>query len=133
MVRYNLLLPEVDEPLVYINRRQLGNEIPQTFEVHCPSLQARVKLSIPEYDSLLGEGYKIFTKDYVVNICQKALGTSPSWDHFVKEPMRRGAQLELCWRKGSMLDWIRWEHEINGRRRDWAVLYGLCLGKVCFL
>ena len=77
-----------------------------------------------------GEGYKIFTKDYVVSLCQKALGSSPSWDYFIEEPMRRGAHLELCWRKGSMLDWIRWETDVNGMKRGCAVLYGLCLVRV---
>jgi hypothetical protein len=116
--------------LIRLDRIQLGNDLPQSFEVHCPDLQTHVKLKIPEYDLPSGKAYKVFTKDNIVDICQKALGGSPSWDYLIEEPMRRGARLELCWRKGSMLDWIRWETDVNGMKRDWAVLYGLCLGRV---
>ena len=127
MVRRGVL--SVTDNLSY-DRRQLGNDIPQTFEVHCPALQSRLKLNIPQYDMFDREGYKVFTKDYVVSLCQKALGGSPAWDYNIKEPMRRGARLQLCWRKGTMLDWIRWEEDANNMKRGWAVLYGLSLGKV---
>jgi hypothetical protein len=126
-----LCLLQVADLLDYPDRRQLGNDIPQTFEVHCPALQTRVKLSIPKYDLSSGEEYRIFTKDYIVSLCEKALKGSPSWKYLVEEPMRRGARLELCWRRGSMLDWIRWQSDVNGVNRGWAVLYGLCLAKVC--
>ncbi|KAF8575447.1 hypothetical protein K439DRAFT_1369937 [Ramaria rubella] len=109
--------------------RQLGNDIPRTFEVHCPALATRVRLQVPEYNTTYGEGYKTFTKDYVVDQCRKSLEGLPSWDYFMEEPVRQGAQLELCWRKDSTLDWIRWEADINGMKRSWAVLYGLCLGR----
>lgn len=108
----------------------MDNELPQSFEVHCPALQTRVKMNIPEYDLPRGKGYSVFTKDHVVDICRTALGGSPSWDYLIEEPMRRGARLELCWRKGPILDWIRWETDVRGMKRDWAVLYGLCLGRV---
>jgi hypothetical protein len=111
-------------------RRRLGNEIPRTFEVHCPAIETRLRLQVPEFDAAGGEGYKVFTHDHVVEVCREALKDSPSWDYLIEEPIRQGAHLELCWRRGSMLDWIRWETNVDGDNRAWSVLYGLCLGKV---
>ena len=114
-------------------RRRLGNEIPRTFEVHCPAIETRVRLRVPEFDPAGGEGYKVFTRDHVVQACRKALKDMPSWESLIEESIRQGTHLELCWRRELMLDWVRWETDANGRKRPWAVLYGLCLGKVCRL
>lgn len=38
--------------------------------------------------------------------------------------------MELAWRVGAKLDWIWQLHDLQGRPRDWAVLYGLALNQV---
>ena len=43
-----------------------------------------------------------------------------------------GLSLRLAWRMGAKLDWVWQIHDLHGRPRDWAVLYGIALNQVCF-
>ncbi|KIJ54719.1 hypothetical protein M422DRAFT_240799 [Sphaerobolus stellatus SS14] len=109
--------------------RHLGNGLPETFEVHCPTIDTRIKLRIPEYDENGGEAYKVFTKEKVLEICRSSLQKLPTWMFLVEPALKKGLTPELCWRKDAMLDWIFWDRDINDVDRPWAVVYGLALTK----
>ncbi|KAF8516818.1 Pleckstrin homology domain-containing protein [Hysterangium stoloniferum] len=109
--------------------RQLGNVVPNSIEVHCPVTESRVDLQVPEHDATGREGYKVFTRENVISTCRASLANLPSWKYLIDPKLEKGLHLQLCWRKETMLDWIRWETSIDGTERGWAVVYGLCLGR----
>ncbi|KDQ11404.1 hypothetical protein BOTBODRAFT_57377 [Botryobasidium botryosum FD-172 SS1] len=110
--------------------RELEGEIPPSIEIRCPALGSRVRFEIPRFDPLGGEGYKMFSRDYVLGLCRDSLAGIPNWDVLIEEQLRNGGKLMLAWRKGTRLEWIWLDEDVNGNRRNWEVLYGLALREV---
>lgn len=113
------------------DRRELGGDIPSTIDIQVPVLGTRVTLEVPQLDVGEGfEGYGSLTPQRILSVCQEALGSFPSYESLIQAEIERGAQLGLAWHRGMNLDWVWLESDVNGSRRDWAVLYGLALKQV---
>lgn len=114
-------------------RRKLGGQIPETIEIRCPILEARVTFPIPAIDAATGlEGYKTFTREKVLEDSREQMSGIPEWDLLVESALSRGvekdrARLELCWRTEGKLDWVWLEKDVDGAPRPWAVLFGIAL------
>ncbi|CAG8770393.1 15075_t:CDS:2, partial [Acaulospora colombiana] len=113
--------------------RTLGGTIPESIEIRCPVLEARVNFPIPAVDPVSGvEGYRIFTRDNVIQNCREQMSGIPEWDLLIESILRQGsgkepARLELCWRTDSKLDWAWLQEDVNGLSRPWSVLFGLAI------
>lgn len=117
-----------DEPL---HRYQLGGEVPPFMEIHCPSLNTRVKIDIPSTDGReLSAAFPVFERRNIVNLCQKSLRTVQDYDVVIARIMAEGSTLELAWRWGTNLDWVWQCDDVEGKYRDWAILCGLAMTQV---
>lgn len=114
----------------------MGGSIPDSIEIRCPILEARVNFPIPAVDPISGvEGYRIFTRDNVIQNCREQMSGIPEWDILIESALRQGtrkepARLELCWRTDSKLDWAWLQEDVNGLSRPWSVLFGLAINNV---
>ncbi|KIM21701.1 hypothetical protein M408DRAFT_333312 [Serendipita vermifera MAFF 305830] len=113
--------------------RRLGGEVPESIEIRCPAIDARVSFPIPAIDMISGvEGYKSFTHERVIQNCREQMSGIPEWDLLIESALKKGddgqeGKLELCWRTESKLDWAWLLEDINGEPRPWAVLFGVAL------
>ena len=95
-------------------------------------MDSRLKLDLPNLDTLILSDYGLFDRDTVVQLCEKSLKTVREWEWLVQRRINEGLSLDLAWRMGTKLDWVWQLHDLHGRPRDWAVLYGLALNQVSF-
>ena len=134
MVRVLLLLRF--EELIVCKRRQLGGEIPDSIEIRCPAIDARVSFPIPAIDMTSGlEGYKSFTHERVIQNCREQMSGIPEWDLLIESALKTAedgelGRLELCWRTERKLDWAWLMEDVNGEPRPWSVLFGVALANV---
>ena len=106
--------------------------MPKSIEIRCPILDSRLKLDLPNLGTLILSDYGLFDRDTVVQLCEKSLRTVREWEWLVQRRISEGLSLGLAWRMGAKLDWVWQLHDLHGRPRDWAVLYGIALNQVCF-
>ena len=111
-------------------RRHIGGRLPKSIEIRCPTLDSRLKLDLPNLNSLILSEYGLFDRDTVVQLCEKSLKTVREWGWLVQRRIDEGLCLELAWRTGAKLDWVWQLYDLHGQPRDWAVLYGLALNQV---
>lgn len=104
--------------------------MPNSIEIRCPTLDSRLKLDLPNFDTLISSDYGLFDRDTVVQLCEKSLKTVREWKWLIQRRIDEGFSMELAWRMGAKLDWVWQLHDLHGRQRDWAVLYGLALNQV---
>lgn len=113
--------------------RKLGGEVPDSVEIRCPDIDARVNFPIPAIDPSSGiEGYKAFTRERVIQICKEQMSGIPEWDLVIESALKAGqsgeaGRLELCWRTENKLDWAWLDEDVDGVLRPWSVLFGLAL------
>ena len=87
-----------------------------------------MKVDVPSLDD--ERDVAIFSHDNLVKLCRRTLRSLPDWNFILENRLAEGAQLGLSWRQGTMLDWIWWSQDLEGKQRDWAVLAGLALAQV---
>ncbi|KAG8892497.1 hypothetical protein FRC00_011965, partial [Tulasnella sp. 408] len=104
-----------------MSRRELGGEVPSFVEVQCPELGTRVRLDVPEAED--GQGCRVMNRKEIVEACRESLERLRSWENLYADEIRRGRRLELCWRTGPNVEWIWRDEDIDGKQRDWNVLY----------
>lgn len=89
-----------------------------------------MKLDLPNFEELILSDYGLFDRDTVIKLCEKSLRTVNEFGWLVQRRIDEGLSLELAWRMGAKLDWVWQLRDLQGRPRDWAVLYGLALNQV---
>lgn len=93
-------------------------------------MDSRLKLDLPNLGTLISSDFGLFDRDMVVKLCEKSLKTVREWEWLIQRRINEGFSMELAWRTGAKLDWVWQLHDLRGRPRDWAVLYGLALNQV---
>lgn len=122
--------------------RTLGGQLPRTLEVNVPSLGAVVRLPVPHG---LGDGnddedeletgdederaYRLLQPQGVVDACVAQLAHVPEWHDLVETTKRDGTDLQLAWRRDSVLDWVGKDRK-GQKKRDWAVIGGIAFRQV---
>jgi hypothetical protein len=97
-------------------------------------MDSRVKIDIPSSVSLeTDEGINMFTRQNMIALCRKLLKNFRDWDFIIEGELGKGKHLELAWRMNTKLDWVWLDDDVDGKRREWAVLCGLPLKQVEFL
>jgi len=104
--------------------------LPKSIEIRCPALDSRLKLDLPNLDTLLLSDYGLFDRNAVVKLCEKSLKSLGEWEWLIQRRMNEGLSMELAWRMGANLDWVWQLNDLHGQPRDWAVLCGLALNQV---
>lgn len=112
-------------------RRELGGELPPYIEVRCPAMESRVKIDIPSSVSLeTKEGLAMFTRENIIGLVRDALKNFKDWEFIIEREVEKGKHIELAWRMETKLDWIWLDDDVNGNKREFAVLCGLPLKQV---
>lgn len=112
----------------FICRRYMGGQLPPQIEVRSPILDVSLRVDVPDQSDQTGVA--IFARENLIKLCMKSLSAVPDWELILQRRLEEGAKLELAWRVDTHLDWIWWADDIDGQRRDWAVLSGISLNKV---
>ncbi|KAI0320151.1 hypothetical protein OF83DRAFT_1053638 [Amylostereum chailletii] len=107
--------------------RYLGGQLPPQIEIRSPILDVSLKVDVPDHNDQAG--IAIFARDNLVKLCMKSLSAVQDWEILLRKRLDEGAKLELSWRTDTSLDWVWWPNDVNGQRRDWAVLSGLALNQ----
>jgi hypothetical protein len=108
-------------------RRALGGSVPSVVEVRCPALDVSLRLDLPAHENW-ALVYAAFSRARVLAMCEDALRRVPDWQHLVDSAARDGeGGLELAWRRGTVLDWVAADTDVDGAPRGWAALWGLAL------
>lgn len=117
--------------IVKFQRRELVNDpFPATIKVYCPALDTRVKIEIP---SNVGSQAKFFSRRNIIDLCTASLKNHIDWALVIQREYDIGNTLELAWRMGSNLEWVRDQDErkdVDGRQE--TVFFGLALNSVSF-
>ncbi|TDL23189.1 hypothetical protein BD410DRAFT_787507 [Rickenella mellea] len=108
---------------IWLLWNELGGNIPQSIDVYCPDLETRVTIPLPE-NSNPAAG---LTRQRVIATCRHALNGLQNYQQLLEQPLANGGSLQLSWRTGTKLDWVWLEDDVEGKKRDWEVLYGLAL------
>lgn len=113
-------------------RRELSKHpLPTEIKVYCPALDTRVKIEIPD---TVGTDARFFTRRNIIDLCISPLKKHIDWSLVIQREYDAGNALELAWRMGSSLEWVRHQNEdeeINGKQE--TVFFGLALSSVsCF-
>lgn len=98
-------------------------------------LDTVVRIDLPAADDW-DAAYARFSRANVLAMCTRALRRTRDWDTLVERAIREGdCALALAWRSETKLDWVMEEEEgdLEGRKRSWAVLWGLAARNVSFL
>lgn len=112
----------------------MGGRLPRTMDIHCPGLDTRVTIDIPEAGYTESGGlYSLFKLENIINLCKESLQSVPDWKFVMEENIKNGMSLQLAWRLDANLDWIWLEKDVFGETRDCAVLYGLAFKQACNL
>ena len=72
----------------------------------------------------------MFTTENLVDLCTKALRKVEDYDEVIGQAEEDGVHIGLAWRMGIRLDWIWQKTDLDGRVKEWAVLYGFALKQV---
>ncbi|OCH86402.1 hypothetical protein OBBRIDRAFT_797244 [Obba rivulosa] len=108
--------------------RHLGGQLPSTLEIRSPTLDTRLEINIPNYDTpSAAAAYAVFNKDNLTRLCEKSLRAMPEYRALVECRLAEGATFELAWRHGANLDWVWQLEDVRGNPREWAVLCGIAL------
>ncbi|KAF9267492.1 hypothetical protein L218DRAFT_978057 [Marasmius fiardii PR-910] len=106
--------------------RHLGGQLPPVISVQNPRFDNKVIIDMPAVDT--AEVYKVFSRDNVIALCFDNLRRSVrNWKYIIERQVAEGRAVELAWRRETHLDWIWLDDDVDGKRRDWAVLCGLVL------
>lgn len=94
-------------------------------------MDSRVKIDLPP-SLALGDPRSIatMTRQNIIALCRNLLKNHQDWDLIVERQIQAGKHLELAWRMEAKLDWIWLDDDIDGKRRDFAVLCGLAMKQV---
>jgi hypothetical protein len=96
-------------------------------------MDSRVKVDIPDSLSLKpDQGVSMFTRQNMIGLCRKSLKNYRDWEFIVERELEKGKHLELAWRMEMKLDWIWLDDDVDGKKREWAVLCGLALKQAGF-
>jgi len=96
-------------------------------------MDSRVKVDIPDSLSLEpDQGVSMFTRQNMIGLCRKSLKNYRDWEVIVERELEKGKHLELAWRMEMKLDWIWLDDDVDGKKREWAVLCGLALKQAGF-
>ncbi|KAI0372157.1 hypothetical protein BV20DRAFT_940447 [Pilatotrama ljubarskyi] len=110
--------------------RHLGGQLPPTIEIRSPTLDTRITIDVPGFDTAdLDAAYAVFTRANIIGLCAKFLGTAPEFRALMERERAEGATFELAWRHGTNLDWVWRESDVRDKPRKWAVLCGLALAQ----
>ncbi|KAL0580133.1 hypothetical protein V5O48_001909 [Marasmius crinis-equi] len=107
--------------------RHLGGELPRTISVRNPKLDSKVNIDMPAIDT--AEAFKVFTRDNVIALCMENLRSVRDWKYIIERQIAEGRVLELAWRRDTNLDWIWLDDDVDGKKRNWAVLCGLVMNQ----
>ncbi|OCB84999.1 hypothetical protein A7U60_g7956 [Sanghuangporus baumii] len=105
---------------------ELGAALPDHIEISCPLVHARVTLPVPDG----GAGWREVTRDFVIDECSEAMEGSFAWQTVIQLPILNGRRLELCWRLDTRLDWVWLKNDVDGRKRDWEILFGAAISRL---
>ncbi|KAI0699107.1 Pleckstrin homology domain-containing protein [Cytidiella melzeri] len=105
----------------------LGNALPSSVEVRCPTLDTRLKIDIPQGTVTDEATYAVFTPANIISLCDHVLRRANDYNEVIGKVIEKGGSLELAWRMDTRLDWVRQSFDLLGSPRSWAVLYGLAL------
>ncbi|VDC02434.1 unnamed protein product [Peniophora sp. CBMAI 1063] len=105
--------------------RSLGGQLPPYIEVRSPVMDIAMKVDVPSLDD--ERDVAVFSHDNLIKLCRQTLRSLPDWNFILESRLAEGAQLGLSWRHGTMLDWVWWSKDLEGKQREWAVLAGLAL------
>ncbi|KAI0345763.1 hypothetical protein BDW22DRAFT_1324984 [Trametopsis cervina] len=105
----------------------LGGELPASVEVRSPILDSRLRIDVPQQEITDKAIYDLFTPSNILSLCNKTFRQVDDYDEVIGRAIDSGGILELAWRMDSRLDWIWQPYDLLGRKRDWAVLYGLAM------
>ena len=128
MVSFSLICTERGLSLSYC-RIELGAALPDHIEVSCPLVHATVHMPVPDG----GADWRAVTRDFVIDECSQAMDGSFAWQTVIQMPLLNGRRLELCWKLDTKLDWVWLKDDVDGRKREWEVLFGAALNQVCSL
>ena len=73
---------------------------------------------------------RAFLVNHVLALCRRVLRRSRERDIYVQQVLEQGTSLELAWRIDTALDWVWQSDDVEGKERQWEVLYGLALKQV---
>ncbi|KAI0648051.1 Pleckstrin homology domain-containing protein [Trametes meyenii] len=108
--------------------RHLGGKFPPVIEIRSPTLDIRIKIDVPGYESGdLDAAYTIFTRDNIIGLCEKYLRTAPEFRTLMEHEHAEGATFELAWRHDTNVDWVWNTTNVLDEPRKWSVLCGLAL------
>ncbi len=82
---------------------------------------SRFRMPVSKDDST-AEGIG-FTRKQVLDRFNASVASLSDWQAILNSPVNRGRRLELCWRIGANLDWIRLDNDIQGNPRSWSVIF----------
>ncbi|KAI0761941.1 Pleckstrin homology domain-containing protein [Trametes elegans] len=110
--------------------RHLGGQLPPYIEIRSPTLDTRVTIDVPGFDSAdIEAAYNVFSHDNIISLCEKNLRTVPEFRNLMEREHAEGATFELAWRQGTNLDWVWRLSDVQDKHRKWAVLCGLALAQ----
>ena len=90
-----------------------------------------MKVDIPGVDhGNIQEAYTVFTPNNTVNLCKKVLKKVDDYEEMMERVVDSASSLGLAWRIDTQIDWVWHKDDVEGKIRDWAVLYGLALKQV---
>lgn len=109
--------------------KSLGGKGPSWLEVAVPGLGAKIRLKIPQEIAGVGEEgerkFELVTSQKVVEACVGELEKVRDWKDIVRECREEGVELQLAWRRGEVLDWVRKDGE-----GEWNVVGGWVMTQV---
>ena len=104
-------------------RRELGHELPDITNINVPLLDVKI--------SLEGGASVVHRSPHdVADQCLAALRPMPEWTAIIDSAVARGAMFSLAWQRGEQLEWIDYEHSVDGTPRHWAAALGPAPTKV---
>ena len=113
------------------HRHHLGGRLPNYVEIRCPTLDTRIKIDIPGSDGVdIKRAYAIFDRANLLNLCERRLRDTRDYHEAIERELSEGATLEFAWCFDAYLDWVWQLEDVQGRSRQWAVLYGLSMKQV---
>jgi hypothetical protein len=111
--------------------RELGNSLPEQLDVAVDRTDLRLRFRVPEQaEGVHGEGYKALTSKEIVGTAVEVIGQVAQWSALADATRKNRTQFELTWRRDNVLDWVCYDKDIEGEKRDWAVMSGYALRRV---
>ncbi|KAF7314273.1 hypothetical protein MKEN_00899900 [Mycena kentingensis (nom. inval.)] len=107
--------------------RRLGGTLPPTIDVRNPALETHVKIEIPEPRLPGQDAPEMFSRENIIRLVSSELRRVSDWDQVIATELAQGKKLELVWRFGTQLDWVREDSDVRGQPRMCAVLCGMAM------